>query len=164
MDIMLIWAVVLLVAAMVLLFLELFVPSVGIIGTMAAICLVSSLVMFFRFDTVTGIVASGIVALALPFILLGATRLWPHSPLAKYFTLHTQQERLTNPEIPGGGDADGLLGAEGRAITDLRPVGTCVINGKRIECLAASGVVPAASRIKVVSVDGMNVKVKAIEA
>ena len=155
MDPLILWAILLLAAALALFFLELFIPSGGIIGVTAVLCLISSLVMFFFWDTMTGVVATGLIALALPFLALAALKLWPHSPIARYFTLTMQQERLTQPEQPANPESETLVSSEGQALTDLRPVGTCLIKGQRHECLAAS-------RVKVVSVDGMNVKVKEI--
>jgi membrane-bound serine protease (ClpP class) len=59
-------------------------------------------------------------------------------------------------------DAPALVGAAGVAVSDLRPVGICRINDLRLECLAEGGVIDAGRRVKVVSVLGNEVKVRAV--
>jgi membrane-bound ClpP family serine protease len=56
------------------------------------------------------------------------------------------------------------VGHKGEATTELRPVGTCVIDGRREECLATTGVIERGTPIEVVSQDGMYIKVRPIEA
>ena len=59
--------------------------------------------------------------------------------------------------------ARSLIGEEGRAATDLKPVGTCIINGQRMDCLSTAGQIKAGTKVRVVFADGIQIKVKAEE-
>lgn len=158
-----VWAVTCLVIAMVLFFLELFVPSGGLIGLAAGTSLVAGIVLLFRFNTKVGLV-SAIVALgSLPFVFALALKVWPHTPIARMLLLKNRPTGGSETtEGPGGGGAEPALrvGLRGKALTDLRPVGTCLIEGRRLECLAESGMIRAGSAVCVVSMDGMHTKVR----
>ncbi len=156
-----VWAVTCLVIAVVLFFLELFVPSGGLIGLAAGASLVTGIVLLFRFNTKVGLV-SAIVALgSLPFVFMLALRVWPHTPIARMLLLKNRPAGGSETTEGSGGAEPALrVGLRGKALTDLRPVGTCLIEGRRLECLAESGMIRAGSPVCVVSVDGMHTKVR----
>ncbi len=156
-----VWAVTCLVIAVVLFFLELFVPSGGLIGLGAGTSLVAGIVLLFRFNTKVGLV-SAIVALgSLPFVFMLALKVWPHTPIARMLLLKNRPGGgPETTEGSGGAEPALCVGLRGKALTDLRPVGTCLIEGRRLECLAESGMIRAGSPVCVVSVDGMHTKVR----
>jgi membrane-bound serine protease (ClpP class) len=43
------------------------------------------------------------------------------------------------------------------ALTPLRPVGTCEINGKRVQCVAETGFITKGTPVKVFTVEGNRV-------
>jgi membrane-bound ClpP family serine protease len=178
-----VWAVLLLTLAVALFFIEIFVPSGGLIGTGAAACLVIGIVMLFRVDTMLGLVGAAIALLALPFALAFAIKLLPNTPVVRALTLRTGKSGVevdTDEEYEPDTEAEeqhgpvgtaslttkGVpdtpeVGATGKAISALRPVGTCVINGTRAECLAVGGPISPGTRVEVIAVDGMHVRVRA---
>lgn len=168
-----IYGLIALAAAMVIFLAELFVPSGGLLGVASVCSLVLGIVFLSLYSTTLGLVAGIIALIAAPFFFGIAVRLWPQSPIGRLLTHHDAQAPLTRAakgveDVDDAGDpADSndkqLVGHSGRAVTDLRPIGTCLIDGKRTECLAEGGMIRAGSNVKVVSVDGMQVKVRAVE-
>ena len=53
-------------------------------------------------------------------------------------------------------------GKEGEAATDLRPAGTVVLDGKKVDVVTSGELVARGSKVKVVKVEGNRVVVKAI--
>jgi len=53
-----------------------------------------------------------------------------------------------------------LLGRTGRALTPMRPVGTCDFDGHRVECVAESGYVESDKLITVIRVEGTQLTVR----
>ncbi|HEX7010295.1 MAG TPA: NfeD family protein, partial [Phycisphaeraceae bacterium] len=118
-----------------------------------------------------------VALLALPFGIMFAMKIWPHTPLGRALILRSpgqaeeegsedQEEDQEQPPTPGTTPQQGpkpRVGAEGQAITSLRPVGTCLIDGRREECLAVGGAIDPGARVQVVAVDGMHIRVKAVE-
>lgn len=180
-----VWAVVLLTLAVALFFVEIFVPSGGLIGTAAAVSLVAGIVMLFQIDTTIGLIGATIALLALPFAIGFAIKLLPNTPIARALTLRAgrsaaagvgevdeEEAEATSEEGAGpvgsaSSTAKGVpdvpdVGATGKAISGLRPVGTCLIDGKRHDCLAVGGPIGPGTRIEVIAVDGMHVRVRPI--
>lgn len=155
------WAIILLGVAVVLFFLEILVPSGGVIGILSATSLVAGIVMLFRIDTTLGLVSAIISLVAVPFLFGFALKLWPNTPIAKMLLLQgSSGDQPTDIDPATVKPKDGLIGVLGEAATDLRPVGMCLIHGRRHECLAENGLIKRGSQIRVVSVDGMGTKVR----
>ncbi len=162
-----IWAVIFLGVALVLFFCEVFIPSAGIIGIAAASCLVIGIVLLFKVDTTVGLVGALIAILCLPLLFFVAITLWPNTPIGKSLTLNHQtkpEQSLDSTGRMAVSTTGPTAGTKGTALTDLRPVGICLINNQRVECLADAGVIRSGTAIKVVLNDGMQVKVRPDES
>lgn len=159
-----IYAIIAFAAALALVVLEAFVPSGGVLGILAGLLAIAGIVMFFMFDDMWGMVSMAVSLLALPFVIAGMLWVWPNTPIGRALTLEDQQERI-NEDRPSVGPNDPnaiTVGLEGEALTELRPVGACLLNGQRIDCIAQFGVIESGSQVKVISVEGMTVKVKTV--
>ncbi len=164
-DASVVWALLLIVLALILFFLEILLPSGMLIALAAAASLVIGVVLLFQHDTTTGLVGTIIALIALPAVLGFGLKILPNTPIFRALTLSDRQEATaTTTRDAGRPSAAVAAGDEGRALTDLRPVGTCLFDDQRVECLAARGVIAARAAVRVVSVDGMQTKVEAVEA
>lgn len=152
--------------AIVLLFLEVFIPSGGIISLLAGLSLIAGVVMIFWIDTTLGLISAIICIVAVPFVIAAMMKLWPNTPLFRLLVLRgpegeseepTRQTATSPPEA-----ADVKVGDEGTSESYLRPVGACRINGKRIECIADGDLIPAGKTVRVTHIDGLQVKVRKI--
>ncbi|MCC7409561.1 MAG: hypothetical protein IT442_15965 [Phycisphaeraceae bacterium] len=152
------WAVLCLAIAFVLFFIEIFIPSGGLLGILSFASLVGGIALLFKVDTTVGLIGAIAALLAIPFLFALAIKIWPNTPLFKYILLKTPP----TPPPPAAGDAPAPVnvGDRGRTLTALRPVGTCLIHHQRLECLADGTVVEAGIDVEVVGVDGMQIKVR----
>lgn len=157
-----VWAIIAFGIAITLLVLEAFLPSGGVLGLLAGFCAIAGIVMFFMFDDKWGMVSMAVALLATPFIIGGMLWIWPNTPIGRALTLEDEQKRVNTDERAR--DHDGLIkvGLEGEALTELRPVGACRLDGKRIDCIAQAGVIEKGTTVRVVGVEGVSIKVKAI--
>ncbi|MFA9479469.1 NfeD family protein [Phycisphaerales bacterium AB-hyl4] len=163
-----VWGIVLITIAIGLFFIEIFVPSGGLIGIASAVALVGGIICLFLDSAVLGLIGATFAMLALPFAIGFAIKIWPNTPIGRALSLksdddaeQTDDDGTSLPPHPAARDVNGLVvGAKGRAVTDLRPVGTCVFDGKREECLAAAGTIASGSQVHIVAIDGMHVKVR----
>jgi membrane-bound serine protease (ClpP class) len=139
---------VLYVAGLALITAEAFLPGLvaGIIGVG---CLGTSIFFGFREHWALG---AGQIALA---VVVG--------PLAMLAGL---KRMALKASLEGGAtfaaDYAAWSGREGEAATDLRPAGTVVVDGKRIDVVTSGELVARGSKVKVVKVEGNRVVVKAI--
>ncbi|MEO0476219.1 MAG: NfeD family protein, partial [Planctomycetota bacterium] len=157
-----VWAIIAFGVAITLLVLEAFLPSGGVLGVLAGICALAGIVMFFRFDTMWGMVSMAVALMATPFIIGAMLWVWPNTPIGRALTLDAEQERVNVDRR--GDDSDGAItvGLEGEALTELRPVGACRLDGQRIDCISQAGVIEKGTKVRVVGVEGVSIKVKAV--
>ena len=172
-DAALLWAIALLGASIVLLFLELFVPSGGLIGVLAGIAAICSVIAFFRYDLTWGLVATGMYLLLGPIAVIYGLRWWLNSPMGRRMILRGPEDAVDalDPDTPAPMSPEHarrerqaqlrqLIGAHGVALTVLRPVGTVKIEGQRLDALAESGVIESGTPIVVTDVYDNQVKVR----
>lgn len=176
-----VWGLVLLGVAVSLFAVELLVPSGGIVGIAAIVAMIAGIVMLFWSSTLLGLLGMLGALAAVPVLGVIALRVWPQTPVAQWMTLKdtlpevdaTERGPTTYSADEGGAggddgsvrrpvaDSDLVVGLTGRAATDLRPVGDVRFDpGFEAECLAEAGMIDAGARVRVVSIDGMSVRVR----
>lgn len=161
---MLIWAVVMLAAALALFLIEVFLPTGGLLGFFAGLCAVVGIVLIFRVDTTMGLIAAALILLAAPFLLGFALKILPDTPFYKWITLNSQAAATNDRDDDAPPPPDAItVGIEGRTVSTLRPVGTCLLRGRREECLAKHGTIGPDTPVRVVAVSGSEVYVLPIE-
>lgn len=156
----LIWIVGLLVASLVLGIGEVLTPFFGpAIG--AFVCLIAANVMAFRQDETTGWVVLSVTLTGVPAFFAAWVKWLPRTSIGR---------SLMPPPPPAGiGDAHPhieflreLVGRTGRAVTPLRPVGSCEFDGRRVDCQAEGGMIDAGREVRVIEVQGIRVVVRAV--
>jgi membrane-bound serine protease (ClpP class) len=145
----------LIVAGAVLLLLETVLPGL-IAGILGLICLIAAIIQsYIEFGPETGTyVLFGVVA-----ALIAGTIIWvkvfPQTRFARVFTSNRTVGDI-NTERPE------LLHQTGSALTPLRPSGTALINGNRVDVVTEGSMIDRNTPVKVVAVEGMRVVVRAL--
>ena len=132
------WAFIFIGIAFVLFFVELFVPSGGLLALIGALSVIASLIAFYMHDANTGLVATGIYIVFGPVLVWIAFKIWVASPLAKRMVLggiveedrDEAKQRSRTRTKERNAELEKLVGESGTAITVLRPVGVALINGE----------------------------------
>ena len=146
----------LIVAGAVLLVLETVLPGL-VAGTLGLLCLVAAVIQAYitQGPQVGSYVLIGVLA-----GLIGGTVLWlrifPQTRFARMFTSNRTVGEI-HTERPD------LLGQTGEALTPLRPSGTAIINGHRVDVVTEGGMISRHAAVRVVAVEGMRVVVRALE-
>lgn len=149
--------------ALLLFVVELFVPSGGLLGVLAGASAIAGIILLFKINTTLGLVGALIGVAGLPFLVAFAIRIWPQTPIARMLTHKDSGAGTDAFESVSPAGEPIVVGDEGQAVSDLRPVGVCLLRGRRVDCLAESGLIRAETKVRVVSVDGIQVKVREIE-
>ena len=148
---------ILLGSGLVLIAIEIFVPG-GILGTLGAIALVGAIVMgFTAFPEAGPIIALGIVLLT-GLVLVVWIRGLPRTSLGKAMTVTGD---LANAKAAQPG-IEALTGKTGETVTDLRPGGYAMIDGKRMDVVTDGRMLDRGRQIKVVEVRGNRIVVKEV--
>lgn len=174
-ETLLLWGFILFGAALLLLVIELFVPSGGLIGLLSGVAVIGSVVAFFMYDTTLGAVALISYIVLVPIVGFFLFKFWLNSPLARNMILgdlddsDIQAEGEGHPPMsPDQARQDrmaqlqSLIGVEGEAVTPLRPVGIVKIQGQRIDAMAESGMIDPGMPVIVTDVYDNQIKVRAL--
>ncbi|MCZ6836805.1 MAG: hypothetical protein O7G85_13600 [Planctomycetota bacterium] len=166
----LMWGFILLAVAFGLLVLEMFIPSGGLIGALCGITAIGSIVSFFKFDTIWGVVALGGYIVMTPVVIVFVFKFWLHSNVAKWMILGgnkgiddiSEEASIASEHARSVRNQElrELIGTRGTSITALRPVGKVRIEGRRIDAMAESGTIDADMNIVVVDVYDNQIKVR----
>lgn len=145
----------LIAVGLLLLFLETLLP--GLIAGAIGMLLLAGAVVYAYLEM--GIRTGNLTLLVVCISLVIATILWvrffPDSAIARLF-VSTSMVGNIDAEKPE------LLDQTGVAFTDLRPAGTALINGKRVDVVTEGGYVSKNTPIRVIEVEGMRVVVRPV--
>lgn len=152
----------LLLAAMVLGFLEICTPSFGLLAVGAVAALFSAVYMAFQYDTWVGAVVTIAAAAMGPAYIVLLVRILPRTPLGKRLFLKRAVD-ASGAAAPDSDVHESLVGKTGTAETLLRPGGAVRIDGKRVMAQSESGIIKRGTPVKVIGADSMNVIVRAVK-
>ena len=160
MESMLIWGLALVAAALVLTVMEVFVPSAGLIAVIAGVLGLSGVICLFRYDTWWGVGGTLALVILAPIIFAFGLKVMPSTPVGKKLLFGESGE----DPVASGDQAQGaaVIGAVGTCVTDLRPVGSILIDGQRLSASSEGTIIPAGTRVKIVAVDGPNIRVRPV--
>ena len=162
MDWWLVLAVLLYFLCAVLIIVEVFIPSGGLISVCAMASLIGGLWLFFHSSTVAGWVGIVVAVVMIPSVLVIAYKIFPNTRFGRAVTLAPPQ-RWQGDAIPDTPHLKKMLGEVGVVVTPLRPVGMCNFSGERIECVAESGYVDKDTKVRVIRVEGTQLTVRVVE-
>ena len=147
------WSLLLLAIGFGCLFLEIFIPSAGILGFLATTSLISAVVVGYLagFWEGTGILV--LITLVLPFFFAIAIKIWPHTPLGRMIILKRPESQSAGPTRSTYDSAlHALLGRRGIAKCDMHPSGAVSIEGRTYDALTDGLPIEAGEAVKVVDV------------
>lgn len=149
--------VVLFVIGIVLLVIEIFVPGFGIWAILGIICLMSGVIMaaYDASDAALSLGIGFILAMVLAGLVIYAFRkrgIWNKFILKD--ELKTELGYVSQPV------KEYLLGKTGKALTPLRPAGTAVFDGERVDVVTAGEFIRQGQQVKVVLVEGGRIVVR----
>ncbi|USB35013.1 nodulation protein NfeD [Paenibacillus sp. YPG26] len=150
---------VLFVIGLVLLALELFIPSFGILGILGSACLIAGVVRA-AYDTQDALTSLGIAFLAALVVIVIVVWIFKERGIWNRFIL--RDELTSDKGYSSIRERIDLLGLEGTSLTPLRPAGTAVIGGERIDVVTEGGFIKADMPLKVIKVEGTRVVVAEI--
>ncbi|TVQ00824.1 MAG: hypothetical protein EA381_06695, partial [Planctomycetaceae bacterium] len=155
----LVHALLLLLLAFVLLLLELFLPSGGLLGLGATAAVIAAIVVGFLHSFAAGAWILTIVALGTPLTIWLGLKLWPYTPIGKrMLNLDPEQDaaRRREQEIARGR----WVGKRGIAKMDLLPNGRVLIDGQLVDAISSGSVIERGEPVEVVSVIAGKIQVR----
>ena len=149
------WVITLLVAGAVLMLLETILPGL-IAGILGLLCLIGGVIQAY---VVFGAEIGNYVLAGVVVALMIGTFLW-----VKYLPTSRAGRVFASKSIGGNVNAERpeLLHQSGTTVTTLRPCGTALIGGRRVDVVTEGSFLEPHTPVKVVAIEGMRVVVRAL--
>lgn len=151
---------VLLIIGLALIIAEFFVPG-GILGGLGAMSIVVSL--FMATDNIFALSLSLLIAISLTIFvaIFLYKRIGLQKGLLRYIILSDRE--TVDKGYVSSVSREQLIGLKGRALTPLRPSGTGLFEGERLDIISVGNFINQEDPIEIISVNGSRIVVKRIE-
>lgn len=148
------------ILGLVMMVLELFVPSFGILGILGSVSLIAGVIRA-AYSYTHALFSLGIAFAAAAVVVTIVAVVFKERGIWNRFIL---SESLTTDQgfVPSL-EKSGLIGQKGVSITPLRPAGTALIAGERVDVVTEGGFVGANLPVAVVKVEGGRIIVKEVK-
>jgi membrane-bound serine protease (ClpP class) len=166
MDPMFVWGAGLIAFSILLLVVEVFVPSGGVIATTAAVVGIAGVVCLslMREDgTLWGVSGSLMLLIVFPSTFVLAYKVMPNTAFGKKMlgsVPEIEQEERAGREQEQHDELESLVGMEGVARSPMRPVGSVEIAGQTRQALAEGVAIESGERIRVTRIVNSQIKVR----
>ncbi|MEM7453128.1 MAG: NfeD family protein [Planctomycetota bacterium] len=150
----------LLLAGLMVIFLELFVPSAGILGIVAGILLVSGVIVAFFDGLQTGAIVLILTVVSIPVLLVVMVQIWPHTPIGRRVLIGARTEEEVLPQTEAYTDRERLVGRIGIAKTKMLPSGIILIDDAKYDALSDGFAIEQNQPVKVVAIKGTRILVQ----
>ncbi|HOB75191.1 MAG TPA: NfeD family protein [Phycisphaerae bacterium] len=128
-------------AGLFLLLADFFLPSHGLLTLASFAVLGFALYSTFQISEQAGLTTLGLLAVGVPTMLVMAIRRWHRTWVGRRISppnpVLTEEDRLPAKDL------ERLIGRMGRSLTPLRPVGMCLFDDQRVECVSEAGMIAA---------------------
>lgn len=135
---------------------EVLIPSFGVLGGGATLCILGAIGWAYSLDTALGTQLLVAAVLLVPLFLVFGLKLFPKSPLGRHFT-------ATGYSFDDGRGVDrrddALLGTRGVLVAPCRPAGLATLAGRRVDVVSRGEAIDVGEDVVVVEVSGNRVVV-----
>jgi membrane-bound serine protease (ClpP class) len=156
-------AYVLIALGLVMLLVELFLPTGGVLFVLSVSALVVGVAMTFAYDQSTGMVTLIAVFVAIPILGAVGFHYWPKTPLGKRFVLSRPDEDATVANMPVLLELEQLRGRYGRTVSALRPAGITEFDGKRVDTMSEGPLIEPGQWVRCIDVKAGRVIVRQMD-
>ena len=158
------WGLGLLLAALLVVVLEFFVPSAGLLSVLACGLGIASVVCFWRVSQVWGLTSLAAIVLLTPLIVGFFFKIYPDTPMGRRMILGNDRASEEDPlrVVSSAAEASAMVGKEGVAISELRPAGTVRIGSERHEAISEHGMIAVGSAVRVTAEEGGRLRVREV--
>lgn len=158
-----IWAVLLLFVGFILLVMEIFFPSAGVLAFLSAAALIGAIIFGFQQGVVVGVVISIATPVGIIFFLVMAFKFWPRTSFGRRMMLDTPPASDVLPEDPDRELLKDLIGRVGKTRCKLLPSGIISIDGRKIDAVSEGMPIEVNQEVRVIQVRGKRLVVRPLD-
>jgi membrane-bound serine protease (ClpP class) len=156
-----VWSALLMLVGSGLIVLEVFVPSGGILGFLAAAAVFSAIALaFYHHGPAVGLGFVAVAVVALPICVVLAFKYWPYTPMGRRFLLGLPTQEEVTPNDARVLALKQMVGRVGTAKTVMLPSGAVLIDGRTIDAISQGMAIDRGQKVVVVEVRANRVVVR----
>ena len=157
------WSMILVALGFGVVLLELFVPSAGVLGIVAAILFISGIVTGYLHSLWLGTTLLALITCCLPLLFMLMVKIWPSTPLGKRILIGRMNEEEVLP-VGEEYEHEKLIGQTGIAKTKMLPSGMIKIGDRSYDAVSDGFAIEAGSEIKVVAIKMNRILVQPVDS
>jgi len=158
------WSILLLLSGLLLLLLEVFVPSGGMLGFLSAAAMFSAVSLaFYHRGLEAGLIFILVAVVAVPMVLVTAFKYWPNTRLGRRVLLGQPTEDDVLPDSPQRRLMKSLVGKVGVAKSLMLPSGAIEVDGITLDAVSDGSAIERGMAVKIIQVHGNRVVVSPTE-
>ncbi|MEE2676720.1 MAG: NfeD family protein [Planctomycetota bacterium] len=158
MDPNIIWAITLITIGAALIFLELFIPSGGLIGIASVGCFIVATYLGYQAGDTAGMATLCCSVVVIGVMIYLALKVWPHTPMGR--------NAIPTDEDPAGAitkPLEHLVGLRGFSTSSLMPNGRIEIDGKAYDAVSPGTIIEEGCSIEVLSIESNRILVTQVD-
>lgn len=132
----LVWSIILLALAIAFIFLEMLIPSGGILGVLAGASAIASVAIAFTRGVGAGTTMLVVALVVMPAMIAIAIRWWPDTPIGRLVMLQRPEADDVLPDTPEYRDIKMMIGSRGTAKSKMLPSGSILIGQKTYDAVS----------------------------
>ena len=146
--------------AVLLLTVEIFLPTAGTVGIVALLVAIAAVAAAFLHSVMYGSIFLLLIVVAIPFLFAAAVKIWPHTPIGRMILIGDIKKENVMPKDSHYIRVAGQIGKIGVAHTKMYPSGIVIIDDQKFDALTKGFPIEAGESIKVVSVEANRLQVQ----
>jgi membrane-bound serine protease (ClpP class) len=146
--------------ALLLLSVEVFLPTAGTVGILALLIAIASVAAAFLHSVMYGSIFLLLIVIAIPFLFAAAVKIWPHTPIGRMILIGDIKKENVMPKDSHYLRVADQIGKIGVAHTKMYPSGIVIIDDQKFDALTKGFPIEAGESVKVVSVEANRLQVQ----
>ncbi len=146
---------------LILIIAEVLIPSMGMLGLGAAVCVIGAVAWAFSISVGYGVQVLLLAGVLVPIAMVLALKVLPHSPLTKRLTaggFSFEDGRAVDERD------EELVGRTGVVEAKLRPIGVARIDGRRVDVTSRGEMIETGAEVRVLEASANRVVDARVEA
>ncbi len=163
MDYYLLWAILLLVLGFILLVMEIFFPSAGILAFLSAASLIGAIVFGYMQGAASCFVIVCFIIIGIPIMVVMAFKYWPKTAIGRRIMLDAPPSGGALPDDPEKEFLKSLIGRIGKTRCKMLPSGIISIDGRKIDAVSEGMPIEVNQEVRIIQVRGKRVVVRPLD-
>ncbi len=159
----LILAITLIVIGFGVICLELFIPSAGMLGVLAALLILGGIVSAFFHSLTAGAALLAVTCFSLPMLIAAAIKIWPSTPFGRRILIGAMSEKDVLPQNDLAELLKPLIGRRGIAKTKMLPSGIIQIDDRNYDAVSDGFAIEPGAPVEVISIRTKRVVVRPVD-